>query len=109
MDKLEHYKSTILARLEELGDRTQQIETELSVPKPSSFGDQAIDIEDDEVLEGLGFAADLEIAALEDALERIEAKTYGICLECEAPISDARLTAVPAALLCKSCAGAGPH
>ena len=37
------------------------------------------------------------------ALRRIEAGTYGICLECEEPINPKRLTAVPAAALCIRC------
>src|SRR5215467_11640592 len=37
------------------------------------------------------------------ALRRINAGTYGICLECEEPISRKRLAAVPAAALCIRC------
>jgi len=37
------------------------------------------------------------------ALRRINAGTYGICLECEEPISARRLAAVPAAALCIRC------
>ncbi len=109
MDKQTRYKSAILTRLEELGLRARHIEEDLGVPKPRDFSDQAIDIEDDEVLEGLGHAAEAEIATLRQALERIRTGTYGICLKCEKPISGTRLTAVPTALLCKDCAGAGPH
>jgi DnaK suppressor protein len=38
-----------------------------------------------------------------DALERIEQETYGVCLECEEPISAKRLEAVPWARYCVSC------
>ena len=37
------------------------------------------------------------------ALERIEHDTYGICLECEEPISSKRLDAVPWARYCVTC------
>jgi DnaK suppressor protein len=38
-----------------------------------------------------------------DALDRIATGDYGICLECEEPISAKRLTALPWAVLCLSC------
>lgn len=38
-----------------------------------------------------------------EALERIEANTYGVCLECEEPISAKRLKALPWAKYCISC------
>jgi DnaK suppressor protein len=38
-----------------------------------------------------------------DALERIEHGTYGVCLECEEPISVKRLDAVPWARYCVAC------
>jgi len=48
----------------------------------------------------------LDIALLrqvQDALRRIEAGSYGICHECEEPISPKRLAAVPWAKYCVSC------
>ena len=38
-----------------------------------------------------------------DAIERIEQDTYGICMECEEPISAKRLDAVPWARYCVTC------
>jgi DnaK suppressor protein len=38
-----------------------------------------------------------------DALHRIEHETYGICMECEEPISTKRLDAVPWARYCVTC------
>lgn len=38
-----------------------------------------------------------------DALHRIESDSYGICLECEEPISQKRLDAVPWARYCVTC------
>lgn len=40
---------------------------------------------------------------ISDALHRIEQETYGICLECEEPISVKRLDAVPWARYCVKC------
>ncbi len=40
---------------------------------------------------------------ISDALQRIEHGTYGVCLECEEPISVKRLDAVPWARYCVKC------
>lgn len=104
MSDLSHYKQIIMNRLAQLDVRLHDIDDELGEPKPRDFGDQAIDIEDDEVLEGLGAAAQKELALLKRALARIKDGTYGVCTECGDPISDARLEAVPYAPLCKTCA-----
>ena len=100
----DHFKTKILARLEELGHRMQDIETELDKPKSKDLGEQAIDLEDDEVLETLGTSAQREVYELRKALDRIADGTYGICAECENRISDERLEAVPQAMLCRDCA-----
>jgi len=40
---------------------------------------------------------------INDALHRIDTEMYGICLECEEPISQKRLDAVPWAKYCVTC------
>lgn len=104
MRDLTHYKNIIKARLEELDSRLHHVDEDLGMPVTADLNDQAIDIEDDEVLEGLGLAAQKEVGLLNLALERIEDGTYGICRKCDGPISDQRLNAVPYAPLCKACA-----
>jgi DnaK suppressor protein len=41
--------------------------------------------------------------AIEDALTRIRAGTFGVCQVCQQPISKARLEAVPWTRLCREC------
>lgn len=48
-------------------------------------------------------AIESRLAAIDKALERIEAGRYGVCLRCEAPISAERLDALPAVALCLHC------
>jgi len=43
------------------------------------------------------------LSAVEDALHKIEAGTYGLCEICGAKISEARLEALPHARLCIDC------
>ena len=41
--------------------------------------------------------------AIEEALARIKQDTYGVCVVCKQPISEARLEAVPWTHLCREC------
>jgi DnaK suppressor protein len=62
---------------------------------------------------GIGSERDLALATLwrravllrhvENALERIAVGAYGACLECQEPISEKRLLALPWTALCLSC------
>jgi len=51
------------------------------------------------ILEG----EDIEVKEVDEALERIENKTYGICEECSTPIAENRLKVIPYARLCVKC------
>lgn len=104
MADLKHYEKLIKARLQELGVRIHDIDHDLGEPKSADMNDQSIDIEDDEVLESLGAAAQKEIGLLKMAMDRIKDGTYGICAKCGDPISEERQTAVLYAPLCKKCA-----
>jgi len=44
-----------------------------------------------------------ELAELELALLRLDAGTYGVCIDCAAPIPEARLKARPEAQRCMAC------
>ena len=43
------------------------------------------------------------LAAIDRALERLEAGTYGCCVECTADIAEPRLRALPFAIRCCTC------
>ena len=44
-----------------------------------------------------------KLQAIEDALARIEDRSYGVCEECESDIAPGRLEALPFTRLCVSC------
>ena len=46
------------------------------------------------------------LTEVEDALQKFDNGTYGVCEQCGEPIQDARLEAKPAARLCINCASA---
>tara|TARA_R110002051_G_scaffold12372_2_gene43330 strand:+ start:2480 stop:2812 length:333 start_codon:yes stop_codon:yes gene_type:complete len=98
------FENAMRSRLGGLGVRMRDIDHELSDAKPNDSGNQAVELEDDEVLEGIGAAAQKEVALLNAALGRIKDKTYGTCLSCGEAVSEARLDAVLYTPLCKTCA-----
>jgi DnaK suppressor protein len=49
-------------------------------------------------------AASARVADLEAAIVRAASGTYGVCVECGAPIGDERLAARPSATTCVVCA-----
>ena len=60
-----------------------------------------------EVGEARSLAGSLEdqLAAVQEALDRIDDGTYGLCQNCGQPIGDARLEAMPETRWCINCAG----
>jgi DnaK suppressor protein len=52
-------------------------------------------------------AAREQVAALDDALRRLDEGRYGVCDRCGQPIGAERLAARPAAVTCVRCAGGG--
>lgn len=106
MDKyaLDDFREQLLRRKRELHGRLVQIEEDLEQPMNADVPDRVTERESDEVLEGLGLAGQGEIRAIDAALNRIEAGTFGICVRCGDAISPERLRAVPHAPLCQTCA-----
>ncbi len=102
---LEQRKAEIEERIAELTAHMQKISDDLDQPLPADLEDQAIDLEDDEVLSGLGLSNQKELWLLNDALKRIANGTYGICAKCGDDISPERLDAVPYAVTCRKCMG----
>ena len=104
MTSLEDRKAQLEARRAELQARLGRIESELEEPLSEDFAEQALEREDDEVLEDLGTAGQQEIRAIDAALGRIADGSYGICVNCGDPIGAERLDAVPQAPRCRDCA-----
>ena len=73
-------------------------------PLEGDFAEQAVQRENEEVLEGLDEAGRRELDAIRAALARMESGTYGTCLACGDPIAVERLRAVPTASRCVACA-----
>ena len=103
MSDFDFAKKALKTRREELAARVSSIDATLQAPLSADFEDQAGDLEGQEQLEGLEASALKEIAAIDAALGRIAAGTYGICVKCGEPIARKRLEAVPTATTCVAC------
>ncbi|MDP3856926.1 MAG: TraR/DksA family transcriptional regulator [Stagnimonas sp.] len=86
-----------LVRIEEDRQRRQS-------PLSQDFAEQAGERENDEVLDRLAEATELELAQVRKALGHIDAGDYGYCEVCDSEIAPARLAALPDATTCVRCA-----
>jgi RNA polymerase-binding transcription factor DksA len=98
------FEKILLDRRTQLQQRLHNIEIELDQPGDPDVEERATEREGDEVLEGVGQAGLNELRAIDAALKRIEDGTYGQCISCGGNISVQRLTAVPYAVKCRTCA-----
>lgn len=97
----------LLDMLEELDERLGKITDDVKhIDKPldQDFSEQAVEAENDEVLDALGNTTRTEVEKIKQAISRIDAGTYGICLICGEPIKKERLAALPYANFCIRCA-----
>ena len=70
----------------------------------ADWNEQAIDRENDEVLNGLGISAEQELGLIKSALKRIDRDEYFHCSLCHNEIPIERLELLPFSLHCVDCA-----
>lgn len=97
-------EARIIHRLELLrADRRRE-----HAPLSADFEEQAVERENDPVLDGLDDAGRSELAAIRTALARLESGTYEQCASCGDTIPAARLAALPETSTCTKCAELRP-
>jgi RNA polymerase-binding protein DksA len=96
--KLERMKMVLI-------DRIQRIESDKKrdEPIPQDFAEQAVAVENDEVLDALDEVELKELKQINLALAALDNGTYGTCTECDNGIGDKRLSALPFATKCINC------
>lgn len=98
------YRKMLQARLKELDTRLHEIDDELDSHLSKDWEGLALEVEEEEVLEGLGASGQNEIAKINAALARMEEDEFGYCVKCGAEILAARLDIVPHTPFCRNCA-----
>ena len=74
-------------------------------PVERDFAEQVVQRENDEVVDTLAGRLTEELAAVDVALARVAAGTYGQCAKCGGSIAAERRAALPMTAVCTSCAG----
>jgi RNA polymerase-binding transcription factor len=107
MSNLVEIKNQLAKRLAELQCRVTAINDDVchkEQPLSSDWAEQAVERENEEVLEALGNASLSEIQSIKNALQRVEQGCYFNCRECGENISPDRLQLLPSTDLCTACA-----
>ncbi|MCP5068381.1 MAG: TraR/DksA family transcriptional regulator [bacterium] len=98
------YRQKLEERLHKIGRRVGRIGNDLRRAQDPDSQERATEAENDEVLEGLDVAGRDELEAIEAALARLDAGTFGTCTRCGDAIDERRLEVIPHAPLCSECA-----
>lgn len=109
MSEYNEVRDNLIDMLEDLDKRLSKITEDVrhtDEPLSKDFEEQAVQTENDEVLDFLGNATRLEIEKIKQAINRIDQGMYGICENCGEPINQARLKALPFSGMCIKCATA---
>ena len=105
MQETDAFKERLLALKAELSQRVKKIDKDVRHEgMTADWSEQAVERENDEVLESLGNVADQELLMINYALQRIENNAYFTCSNCGDSIPRARLESLPFTSLCVSCA-----
>jgi RNA polymerase-binding protein DksA len=101
---VQHYKDALLHKRAELlaagGIKPLQPETN---SRQGDLADQASGNNEVHIQLKLKQTDAKILQAIEEALQRIDKGTYGVCRDCGEPIASARLDAIPWTRVCKTC------
>jgi len=103
---LARFKKILLKEREQIvGDVKQSYESsqEMGQDGTQDIGDEAANIYNKQILLSINETERLRLQEVDEALDRIENGTYGICEECGGPISLRRLEVRPVAKYCVPC------
>jgi DnaK suppressor protein len=105
--KLEQFKKQLLQKRLSLTDMVQRTEGYGREKEPAiqDVADMAVESYTKEFMFGKSSGDRAILQTINEALERIEDKSYGVCVHCEEPIQPKRLEAVPWAIYCLKCQG----
>jgi len=103
MTKHEAARALLEKQLARLLERVGKLDADLRRTHDRDWQEQAIELENDEVLKGLDEMTLAEVRRIRAAFGRMANGTYGVCSTCGREISEARLAAIPSALTCVTC------
>lgn len=98
-----HVEDTLRARLEKLERRLDHVTIDIRKSHSRDSTEQAVERENDEVLQGIEQEVLTSIADIHAALGRIDAGSYGSCSRCGKSINPDRLDVLPETVYCLGC------
>lgn len=101
-DELKQHEERLLEKKAEIENLVHTREFSRA-PSQGDDGDRSMVASDDEIVIQLQQNDAKLLRAIENALTRIRDGVFGICSECEEPIPQARLNAVPWTRVCVAC------
>lgn len=102
--ELEAIKTELLGRKHELEEKLIELSRErVTDDQVQDPGDQALSSTMESLRTSLQTAETEEYQRIVRALEKIDQGTYGICIDCNEPISEKRLRSYPNAARCLVC------
>ncbi|MFQ3786761.1 TraR/DksA family transcriptional regulator [Halomonas sp. A29] len=104
MEQRQELLEALRDELVERVDRYKVHKMRLENPLDRDMEDQAIELENEDVIDALEEEAEEELGQVMHALERIEEGEGELCERCGVPIDPRRLDAIPYATLCLDCA-----
>lgn len=104
MKEYDEIRQLLLQRRRELEQRIKSIKADMGTRLDHDFAEQAVELENGEVLDALGLGASQEVALINRALIRMDEGYYGECEDCGEAIPPERLKARPYSTLCVNCA-----
>lgn len=107
MDDYEDIRRDLLEKRRDLLGRIAAIADDaghVGRPLDPDFEEQAVDLQNEEVLDALDAAARHELDQIERALQRMDRGKYGVCAVCGNEIPPQRLRVLPFTDRCIACA-----
>jgi DnaK suppressor protein len=104
MNQIAEFRTQLEQHKAELTERVNRIKADVIGGLEADSKEQATQLENHEVLDGLGNEATIELAKINAALQRMDSGTYGVCTACAAEIDNRRLKARPFSSKCIICA-----
>lgn len=106
MIAINEFEAQLTTRRDEIVGRLKMLDHDkkkIKGPLSAKFDDQAVSMQNNEVVDEIDNMDRKELEDIKSALERIKAKTYGLCIECGENITEKRLNALPYASHCLNC------
>ena len=104
MSKYDNIKQSLLEKRDELESRISKIKKDYANPLNKNSSEQAVELENSEVLAVIQREAVEELTQINRSLQLIDRDAYDMCIVCEMPIAPKRLEVLPYTNYCIACA-----